>query len=56
MCELGCINIGYETALYMQYLVLSRKGHLLQALNIFRFLKDAKEIWLDLNMERFEIG
>ena len=56
VCELGCINIGYETALRTQYLVLPRKGYLLQALNIFRYLKDAKENWLDLNMERFEIG
>ena len=56
VCELGCISIGYETAFRAQYLVFPRKGHLLRALNNFRYLKDAKENWLDLNMERFEIG
>ena len=56
MCELGRIDILYETALLSQYLVSPRKGHLLQALNIFRYLKDVKKNWLVLDTERFEVG
>ena len=33
-----------------------RKGHLLQALNIFRYLKGVKRNWLVLDTERFEVG
>ena len=47
MCELGCIDILYETALLSQYLVSPRKRLLLQALNIFRLVLDT---------ERFEVG
>ena len=56
MCELGQIDILYETALLSQYLVSPRKGHLLQALNIFRYLKGVKKNWLVLDTERFEVG
>ena len=56
MCELGRIDILYETALLSQYLVSPRKGHLLQALNIFRYLKGVKRNWLVLDTERFEVS
>ena len=39
MCEIGKLNILYETALLSQYMAAPRLGHLHQALNIFKYLK-----------------
>ena len=55
MCELGRIDILYKTTLLSQYLMSPRKGHLLQALNIFRYLKGVKKNWLVLDTERFGV-
>ena len=39
LCELGRIDILHETALLSQYMASPRYGHLLQCLNIFKYVK-----------------
>lgn len=42
LCELGRIDILTETSLLSHYLVSPRKGHLHQAIHVFKYLEDHK--------------
>lgn len=55
LCELGRIDILYETAVMSQYLSSPRIGHLQQVLNIFHYLKLHKRSWMALDPTDFDI-
>ena len=44
--ELGRIDISYEVAILSQYLANPRRGHLHQALHVFKYLNIHQEIFL----------
>ena len=49
MCELGRVDILHETALLSQYMVSPIMGHLLQAINTFKYeKKHDRRSWLVL--------
>ena len=54
-CELGRIDILHEVSLLSQYLASPRYGHLVQACNIFVYLKHHDRSWLTLDHSRFDI-
>ena len=54
-CELGRIDILHEVSLLSQYLAAHRYGHLVQAANIFTYLKHHDRSWLLLDPSRFDI-
>ena len=47
--ELGRIDINYEVAVLSQYLACPRRGHLIQALHIFKYLDIHKESFLSFD-------
>ena len=55
LCELGRLDVLHETALLSQYLVAPRLGHLDQALNIFKYMKNNLKKWLLFDPCMFEI-
>ena len=41
-CEIGIIDILTETSLLLTYLLFPSAGHLQQALDVFKYMKDQK--------------
>ena len=57
ICELGRIDIVYETSVLSQYLAQPRVGHLQQCLNIFYYLKHRKDrSWLNADPMSFDVN
>ena len=54
-CELGRVDILLEVSLLSQYMSSPRMGHLIQACNIFKYLKNHDRSWIVLNPDKFEI-
>ena len=54
-CELGRLDILHEVSLLSQYLAQPRCGHLVQAMNIFVYLKHHNRSWMLLDHSRFDI-
>ena len=55
ICELGRIDILFETSILSQYLAQPRIGHLQQALNIFYYLKHHDRSWMVLDPTYLEV-
>ena len=55
ICELGRIDILFETSILSQYLAQPRVGHLQQALNIFYYLKHNDRSWLVLDPTKLDV-
>ena len=56
MCELGRIDILHETALLSQYMASPRMGHLLQAINTFKYVKTHdRRSWLVFDPLRYDV-
>ena len=49
LCELGRVDILHEVSLLSQYLAQPRIGHLIQASNIFHYLKHHDRSWMVLD-------
>ena len=56
VCELGRVDVLFETSLLSQYLAQPREGHLIQAINIFSYLDHHNRTWLVLDPTRFEVN
>jgi len=57
ICELGRIDIVYETSVLSQYLAQPRVGHLQQCLNIFYYLKHRGDrSWLTADPMSFDVN
>jgi hypothetical protein len=54
--ELGRIDIHYEVACLSQYLVNPRRGHLHQALHVFKYLDIHKESFLSFDPTYLDLG
>jgi hypothetical protein len=54
--ELGRIDINFEVACLSQYLVNPRRGHLHQALHIFKYLDIHKESFLSFDPTYLDLG
>ena len=56
MCELGRLDILYETAILSQYMASPRTGHLSQLLNIFKYVKTHdRRSWLVFDPMSYEV-
>lgn len=55
ICELGRVDILFETSILSQYLAQPRVGHLQKALNIFYYLKHHDRSWLVLDPTRLDV-
>ena len=56
LCELGRIDILHETALLSQYMASPRYGHLLQCLNIFKYVKTHdRRSWMVFDPLRYDV-
>ena len=55
-CELGRLDILHEVSLLSQYLAQPRFGHLVQAMNIFTYLKRHHRSWMLSDHSRFDRG
>ena len=55
ICELGRIDILFETSILSQYLAQPRVGHLQQALNIFYYLKHHDRSWMILDPTKLDV-
>ena len=55
LCELGRVDVLYETSVMSQYLAAPREGHLQQVLNIFYYLKHHNRSWLVLDPTPIDI-
>ena len=55
LCELGRVDILYETSILSQYLAQPRMGHVLQAVNMFGYLERHNRTWLVLDPTRFDV-
>ena len=56
ICELGRLDILYETSILLQYLVQPRIGHLQQSLNIMYYLKHKNKSFVLLDPTRFDVN
>ena len=54
--ELGRIDINYEVAFLSQYLAYPRKGHLFQAIHIFKYLEIHHENFLRFDPTYLDLG
>ena len=54
--ELGRIDINYEVACLSQYLAYPRKGHLFQALHVFKYLEIHHESFLRFDPTYLDLG
>ena len=55
-CELGRIDILYETLVLSRYLASPRIGHLHQALNIFNYLEHHKTSWNPIDTRELQLN
>ena len=55
MCELGRVDVLYETSILSQYLAQPRIGHIKQAINIFGYLERHSRTWLVLDPTLFDV-
>ena len=56
MCELGRIDIVYETAILSRYSIQPRTGHLEQLLHIFHYFDKHDNSWLPIDSRKLNIN
>ena len=56
MCEIGRIDIVYETAILSRYSVQPRTGYLEQLLHIFHYFDKHDDSWLPIDSRKLNIN
>ena len=56
MCEIGRIDIVYETAILSPYSIQPRRGHLEQLSHIFHYLDTHDNSWLPIDSRKLNIN
>ena len=54
-CELGRVDILFETQILSQYMARPRLGHLEQAIHIFKYLDNHRRTWMVMDPCHFEV-
>ena len=54
-CELGRVDILFETQILSQYMARPRLGHLEQAIHMFKYLEEHRRTWMVMDPCHFEV-